>query len=324
MILDGQLPAHVEQAAHALAAGGLVGLPTETVYGLAADACNDQAVRGIYAAKGRPADHPLIVHVCDASQAAYFARNIPGFAQELMQRHWPGPLTLILERQPGIADGPSAGQGTIGLRCPAHPVAQALLRSCLALGIQGLAAPSANRFGKVSPTSARHVEEELGPDLLVLDGGDCTVGIESTIVDCTRGQPVVLRPGDIARSDIERGPGLAPGADAPNAPGTLAAHYAPKARVRLMSRGMLETALDMLGADAPKLGLYSPTVLRVASSKVLQRRMPTDPRQAARELFATLRSFDEAGVSLIWVETPPDTPEWEAVLDRLQRAAASG
>ena len=183
MILDGARPEAIAQAVDALAAGRLVGLPTETVYGLAADAGNAAAVRAIFATKGRPADHPLIVHVAGAAAVPAFASAVPDFAQRLIDACWPGPLTLILPRRPGVADAAAGGHPSIGLRCPAHPVARALLAACAARGIAGLAAPSANRFGRVSPTTAAHVAAEFGDELLVLDGGACNVGIESTIID---------------------------------------------------------------------------------------------------------------------------------------------
>ncbi len=330
MILDGHAPGHVARAAEALAAGQLVGLPTETVYGLAADAGSDAAVRQIFAAKGRPADHPLIVHVASASAVAAFAGEMPAFARRLIDAFWPGPLTLILPRRPGVAAGAAGGHATLGLRCPAHPVAQALLAACAARGVHGLAAPSANRFGRVSPTTARHVAAEFGDDLLVLDGGPCAVGIESTIVDCTRGAPVLLRPGQLARADIERAAGqrlrlkeeLA--APDPRAPGTLVAHYAPRARLRLMGAAELRTALELLGADARPIAVWARAPLQGASSHLLLRRMPDDADAAARQLFAVLRGFDDAGARLIWVEAPPADPAWDGVRDRLQRAAASG
>ncbi|HNN15988.1 MAG TPA: L-threonylcarbamoyladenylate synthase, partial [Giesbergeria sp.] len=199
MILDGNDPSAIAAAARALRGGALLGLPTETVYGLAADASSDAAVAQIFAAKGRPSDHPLIVHVADASGITHFAREVPAFAQALVDAFWPGPLTLILPRLSGVATAATGGQDSVGLRCPAHPVAHAVLQACAAPGdgpelggppVWGLAAPSANRFGRVSPTTAQHVQDELGEALLVLDGGPCGVGIESTIVDCTRGVPV--------------------------------------------------------------------------------------------------------------------------------------
>ena len=328
MILDGTLPDSIATAAQALRSGALLGLPTETVYGLAADASNDAAVRQIFAAKGRPADHPLIVHVADAAGISHFAGEVPAFAQVLVDAFWPGPLTLILPRLPGIAIAATGGQDSVGLRCPAHPVAQAVLRACTNLGVWGVAAPSANRFGRVSPTTAQHVQEELGTELLVLDGGPCAVGIESTIIDCTRGVPVLLRPGAITRAQIAAACGLVPLSQeelpkhTPRASGTLASHYAPNAKVRLMDAKALQAGLDVLGADAAHLGVYARAPLRSHSSAVLLHCMPNDPTAAAQQLFATLRTLDNAGARLIWIETPPDTPEWEGVRDRLQRAAA--
>ena len=335
MILDGNDPSAIEAAARALRSGALLGLPTETVYGLAADAGSDAAVAQIFAAKGRPSDHPLIVHVADAEGVRHFAREIPAFAQALIDAYWPGPLTLILPRLPGVATAATGGQDSVGVRCPSHPVAQAVLRACArtdaALGghpVWGVAAPSANRFGRVSPTTAPHVQDELGADLLVLDGGACGVGIESTIVDCTRGVPVLLRPGAVTREQIQSACGVAPLSKedlpdhTPRASGTLESHYAPTARVRLMDAKALQTSLDLLGADAAHLAVYARSPVRSASRQVLMRRMPTDATAAAQELFATLRSLDDAGVKLIWIETPPADPAWEGVRDRLQRAAA--
>ena len=338
MILDGHLPASIEAAARALRSGALLGLPTETVYGLAADASNDTAVAQIFAAKGRPSDHPLIVHVADASAIAHFASAVPVFAQALVDAFWPGPLTLILPRRPDKARAATGGQDSVGLRCPAHPVAHAVLRACAqddpALGgapVWGVAAPSANRFGRVSPTTAAHVQAELGDALLVLDGGPCAVGIESTIVDCTRGVPVLLRPGAITRAQIEAACGLRPlskeelPAHTPRAPGTLLAHYAPNAKVRLMDARALQAGLDLLGKDAAHLAVYARTPLRKAAGAhgVQLRQMPHDAEAAAAELFAVLRALDDQGTRLLWIETPPDTPDWEGVRDRLQRAAAA-
>ena len=240
MICDGFLPQSIALALSAIRQGEVLGLPTETVYGLAADACNEAAVAKIFATKARPANHPLIVHVAQAEGVAAFAREVPAFAQQLMAHFWPGPLTLILPRLAHVAAAAAGGQDSIGLRCPAHPVAQALLQACAVQGIAGLAAPSANLFGRVSPTSAQHVQAELGNALLVLDGGSCEVGIESTIVDCTRGAPVLLRPGQITRAQIQAACGLQVVdkdvlmAPAPRASGTLESHYAPRAKVRLL------------------------------------------------------------------------------------------
>ncbi len=332
MILDGALPSSVQAAAQALARGELLGLPTETVYGLAADADDDAAVARIFAAKGRPANHPLIVHVADSAAITHYAKEVPLFAQQLIDAFWPGPLTLILPRLPAAARASTGGQDSVGLRCPAHPVAHAVLVACQRLDppVWGVAAPSANHFGKVSPTTAQHVADAFGDDLLVLDGGACAVGIESTIVDCTRGVPVLLRPGAISRADVQRACGLRPlskeelPAHTPRASGTLLAHYAPTARVRLMDARQLQAGLDVLGADAAHLAVYARAPLRSASSRVILRRMPDDAAAAAQQLFAALRGFDDAGARLIWIETPPDTPDWEGVRDRLQRAAAAG
>ena len=327
MILPGTDPQAIDDAARCIQAGGLVGFPTETVYGLGADASSDTAVAGIFAAKGRPANHPLIVHVADAAQVSDYASSVPPFAERLMQAFWPGPLTVILPRRDGVAAAAAGGQNSIGLRCPAHPVALAFLKACNT----GVAGPSANRFGRVSPTTAEHVAGEFGDDLLVLDGGPCAVGIESSIVDCTRGQPVLLRPGVLTRAQLEAACGQ-PVLDkdavqaigsAPRASGTLESHYAPNAKVRLMEASAMQTALDLLGADAAHIAVYARTLLRLQSPNVLYRRMPDDPLTTAQQLFSVLRSFDAQGVRLIWVETLPVDTEWDGVRDRLGRAAAS-
>ncbi len=327
--------AAIEQAAQALLDGQLVGLPTETVYGLAANTIDDAAVAKIFAAKGRPADHPLIVHLASRNQVPLFAIQVPEFAQALMAAFWPGPLTLILPRQPGVATASAGGQDSIGLRCPSHPVAQALLLACLPMGLMGVSAPSANRFGRVSPTSAAHVQSELGPELLILDGGECVVGIESTIIDCTRGEPVMLRPGHIMRAQIQAACGRAVldkdalqevmGQLAPRASGTLESHYAPRAKVRLMTASDIIHKLQALGPHANILGVWSaerPADDERLGSGVLWRQQAATAEQAAHDLFSVLRDLDTRGVSQIWVQLPPDMPEWEGVRDRLQRAAA--
>jgi L-threonylcarbamoyladenylate synthase len=328
MILPGSDPQAIVEAARRIKAGALVGFPTETVYGLGADASSDQAVAGIFAAKGRPAEHPLIVHVAEAAQVHDYASSVPQFAARLMKAFWPGPLTVILPRREGIASAAAGGQNSIGLRCPAHPVALAFLTACNT----GVAGPSANRFGRVSPTSAQHVQQEFGDDLLVLDGGPCAVGIESSIVDCTRGQPVLLRPGVLTRAQLEAACGEPVldqdelpqrAGDAPRASGTLAAHYAPNARVRLMHADAIQTALDLLGEDAAHIAVYARSIVRITSTEVLYRRMPDDAAATAQQLFAVLRDFDAQGVKLIWIEPPPEAAQWDGVRDRLGRAAAS-
>lgn len=333
MILDGRTPEAIARAATLLRAGGLVAFPTETVYGLGADATSDAAVAGIFAAKGRPSDHPLIVHVAagvpGTESLSRFAQPLPPFAQQLVTAFWPGPLTLIVTRQPGVGAAAAGGQDTIGLRCPAHPVAQALLAACAAQGVPGVAGPSANRFGRVSPTTAAHVQDEFGDALTIVDGGPCAVGIESTIVDCSRGVPVLLRPGAITRAQVEavcgervRDPAELAAPD-PRASGTLEAHYAPTAKLRLMDARALQAGLDVLGTQAAHMAVWSRSVLKSRSRRVLQRRMPDDAATAAQQLFAVLREFDAGGAKLIWVETPPDGPEWDGVRDRLRRAAAA-
>ena len=359
----------VEQAAKAIADGELLAFPTETVYGLGADACNDTAVAKIFCAKGRPADHPLIVHVCDAASVAHFAADIPDFAQRLIQAFWPGPLTVIVPRRAGVAAASAGGQDSIGLRCPAHPLARSLLSECAKLGVHGVSAPSANKFGKVSPTTAAHVIAEFGDAVPVLDGGACSVGIESTIIDCTRGAPVLLRPGVLTSAQLEAAMGQrllsndehsaqlisrqeaesalkssdqaaqtpignnalpefgsdalrTAGTDAPRASGTLASHYAPAAPLRLMDAKALQTALDLLGADAKNIAVYARAVLKPQSSHIIIRRMPDDAIATAQQLFAVLREFDAQKVRLIWVETVPPDAAWDGVRDRLQRAAA--
>jgi L-threonylcarbamoyladenylate synthase len=329
MILPGTDTQAIAEAARRIQAGELVGFPTETVYGLGADASSDQAVAGIFAAKGRPSDHPLIVHVADTAQVSDYAASVPPFAAKLIKAFWPGPLTVILPRKPGVAAAAAGGQDSIGLRCPSHPVALAFLKACNT----GVAGPSANRFGRVSPTTARHVQQEFGDSLLVLDGGPCDVGIESSIVDCTRGRPVLLRPGILTPAQLEAACGEAvlgkdefeqqALGDAPRASGTLEAHYAPNAKLRLMDAGPIQTALDLLGADAAHIAVYARSIVRIKSDKVLYRRMPDDALATAQQLFAVLRDFDAKGVKLIWVENPPPDADWDGVRDRLGRAAAS-
>ncbi len=322
MIHLGTDPAAVAEAARLIRSGELIGLPTETVYGLGADASNDAAVALIFAAKGRPSNHPLIVHIAEAQQVLDYASSVPPFAAQLIAAFWPGPLTLILPRKPGVASAAAGGQDSIGLRCPSHPVAQALLKACRT----GVAGPSANRFGRVSPTTAAHVADELGDGLFVLDGGPCDVGIESTIVDCTRGQPVLLRPGVLTRAQLEAACGEpvldneALTTNAPRASGTLASHYAPNAKVRLMDKSELEVALAAV-EPSQRIAIYAYSIADINEASVLYRAMPLQASQVAHELFAVLREFDAQGVAQIWVEALPATTEWDGVRDRLMRAA---
>jgi L-threonylcarbamoyladenylate synthase len=339
MILDGQSPQSITAAAQALQRGELLGLPTETVYGLAADAGNDEAVGKIFEAKGRPANHPLIVHVASAQEVTRFASSVPDFAQKLMDAFWPGPLTLILPRRPEVAAAAAGGQNSVGVRCPSHATAHAVLHAAQALGVYGVAAPSANLFGRVSPTSAAHVVDEFGDDLLIIDGGVCEVGIESTIVDCTRTAPVLLRPGVLTPQQLSDACGVTvitpsvPDAEAPRASGTLESHYAPKAKVRLMTATDLQKAVDECinpsTANAHVLpnqtvAVWSSSPVNVQGANACQFKwhpMPASAQNCAHQLFAQLRSFDAQGVAQIWVETPPQMPEWDGVRDRLTRAA---
>jgi len=325
-VLRGDDAASIDLAARQLAAGELVAFPTETVYGLGARADIDAAVAAIFHLKGRPPDHPLIVHVADIAGVRAFAADVPTPAQHLMDRFWPGPLTLVVHRRADIAAAAAGGLPTIGLRCPDHPVAQALLRAALARGVPGIAAPSANRFGRVSPTLAAHVVDEFGPDLTVLDGGACREGIESTIVDCTIDVPALLRPGTLDRRWLERvlgHPLRGHDAASPRVPGSLESHYAPRAAVHLAAPRRLAEAVLGAGREigSNRVGVYS-RVQPAGHPDAVFQAMPDDAAQVAHELFAVLRRFDAQGVLQIWVEAPPGSSEWDGVRDRLQRAAA--
>lgn len=306
----------IRSAARLLEAGKLVGLPTETVYGLAADAGNPDAVAAIFAAKGRPSNHPVIVHVARDADLSLWAAELPDEAKKLIAAFWPGPLTLILKRAPQVPAAVTGGQDSVGLRCPAHPVAQALLKE-FRQGQGGLAAPSANRFGRVSPTTAQHVIDEFGapgdgPVAAVLDGGPCDVGIESTIVDLTRLDtlgPALLRPGRISVDQIEQllGTSLAlPDQAAPRVSGSLDAHYAPKTPVALVAAAQVRHVADALQAKGRRVALL---------------RCELDAHDYAHALYASLRALDREGADLILVEQPPQEAAWQGVNDRLRRAA---
>lgn len=326
--------AQIDEAAALLDAGELVAFPTETVYGLGGDAENPSAVARIYAAKGRPANHPVIVHLAPHGDPQYWVSHLPADAQKLIDAFWPGPLTLILERAARIPDAVSGGQTSVGLRCPSHPVAQRLLEAFSARrgGHGGVAAPSANRFGHVSPTTAQHVRDEFGGAIHVLDGGACEVGIESTILDLSRGFPALLRPGRVTPREIADVLGVAPrlpdgtDATAPRASGTLKAHYAPRTPLALMPFASLEPMLAGAGAAGVRVALVARASSAGAwadASHVHFVAAPEDPDSYARELYGLLRALDRADVSRIFVEKLPDTLEWSAVNDRLGRAAAA-
>ena len=329
----------IARAAAHLADGALVAFPTETVYGLGADATNPAAVAAIYRAKGRPAGHPLIVHVASDADLEFWTPVLPPLARTLVDRFWPGPLTLILPRAANVGEAAAGGQETIGLRCPAHPVAQRLLRAFAAerheramtiAGI-GIAAPSANRFGRISPTTAAHVRaefaigrssasrERIDERIEILDGGACPLGIESTIVDCSRLSTiglVLLRPGSVTAAMIAEAIGiapLAPDAAAPRASGSLAAHYAPTTPLMLVDADAL--------ADAPSdVAVWTHS----AKAAVMRKTWHAAPRDAARyahDLYEMLRRLDVSGAREIWIERPPEGLEWAAINDRLRRAA---
>ncbi|WLI88576.1 L-threonylcarbamoyladenylate synthase [Massilia sp. R2A-15] len=316
----------IDAAARALEQGALVAFPTETVYGLGADAENPAAVAAIYAAKGRPQDHPVIVHLAPDADLDYWAADIPSEARQLAAAFWPGPLTMILKRAAHIPDAVSGGQETVGLRCPSHPVAIALLQAFKA-GKGGVAAPSANKFGNVSPTTAQHVRDEFGADgsvAMVLDGGASEVGIESTIVDLSRlatHGPVLLRPGHISAEAIaaviDRLP-APPDVAAPRASGTLESHYAPHTPVAMQDSATLKATLARLQQAGRKVALIHYSDLPEAHAQV---RLPTSPDGFAHALYASLRAMDHTGADLILVEAPPQGGAWLGVNDRLRRAA---
>ncbi len=317
--LSGDKPEDVARAAVILKAGGLVALPTETVYGLGADAADDEAVARIFVAKGRPADHPLIVHIASATDMTRWARDIPEAAWKLAAQFWPGPLTLILKRAPGVAEAASGGLDTIGLRVPGHPVAQALLQ---AFG-GGIAAPSANQFGRISPTCVDHVLSELdGRIEAVIDGGPCAVGLESTILDLSGSRPQVLRPGGIAAAALAAVIGQVdtqPSGEAPQVPGSLEAHYAPETPLRLVASPMLETEAAKLAATGTVIVLARRAPRTAVSCHWMQ--LPDEAAPYGHDLYARLREADARGGASLLIEQPPATAEWVAVNDRLRRAA---
>jgi L-threonylcarbamoyladenylate synthase len=305
----------VRRAAQILKRGGLVAFPTETVYGLGADASNEKAVTRLYEVKRRPADHPVIVHFASAQDAFTWARDVPQAATLLSKKFWPGPLTLILKRSERARDFITGGQDSVGLRVPSHPIAQRLLKE---FG-NGVAAPSANRFGLVSPTTPAHVREDLGDDVdLVLEGGPSEVGIESTIVDLSGAAPVLLRPGHISKSELEQILGTSvqeKSTSSPRHSGGLERHYAPRTPARLVPTYDLDKEIARLKQKVAVLAFSRPDE-RVD----YWLRMPRDPQLYAQKLYGALRELDSADCEEILVEAPPDTPQWAAVRDRLQRA----
>lgn len=318
----------IKAAAALLRAGETVAFPTETVYGLGADASNPLAVRKIFEIKGRPTCHPLIVHIAASSQLPVWAQNIPDAAWRLATAFWPGPLTLILRRSSQVPNEVTGGQDTIGLRVPDHPIATALLH---AFG-GGIAAPSANRFGQVSPTTAQHVHDKLGSKVgMLLDGGPCRIGVESTIVSLTHGEAVLLRPGGLSIEAIENTLNkkiLLAQAAAPKirASGMLDSHYAPTTPIEIHPADELWRRAHRLA----KLG-YKVAVLKlsdenkcISSSGITSFQMPLLADEYGRDLYATLHRIDHASFDRLLAETPPATQEWVAINDRMRRAAHSG
>ena len=336
----------IDQAAKGLAAGHLVAFPTETVYGLGADALSPHAVARIFLVKGRPADHPLIIHVADLGAAKAMASVWPESAQRLAQAFWPGPLTLIVQKAERVPMAVTGGQQTVGLRVPSHPMALDLLRAFEQVGSGAVAAPSANRFGGVSPTRAQDVARSLagrlGPSDLVLDGGACQVGLESSIVDCTVDPPRLLRPGGLPRAAIEAVVTLAPSAPSRGAPsteapqpprvsGSLDSHYAPTTRLVMLSRQALlqrcdarrasQQGMTTSGASGNTLCFcFEPQAVCPSPGLILEQ-APMDAADYGRSLYARLNDWDQQGFDELWLEAPPLKPEWEAVWDRLRRAS---
>jgi len=314
-------PEDLQAALRALRAGELVAFPTETVYGLGADARNPAAVRRIFTVKGRPARHPVIVHLSDASHLADWAREIPPAARRLAEQFWPGPLTLVLPRAAGVDDGITGGQDTVALRVPAHPIA----RQLLAAFAGGIAAPSANRYGRLSPTCAKHVREEFGDAVkLVLDGGDCPIGLESTIVAFGDDGARLLRPGRITAGQIRALLGeLAVGADesSPRVPGSTAAHYAPSTPLHIVPAGQIDARSAALSQGGQRVAVLAWRAPLGAHPAVTWINAGPRPQQYGHDLYAHLRSLDKAGCACILVQEVPDSEAWSAVRDRLRRAA---
>lgn len=315
--------ANIQISAELLHQGKLIAIPTETVYGLGADAKNPDAVKRIFAAKGRPADHPLIVHIPDKSVLKDWAIDIPESAWKLAEHFWPGPLTIVLKKHPDVPFEVTGGQNTVALRVPNHPVALSLLR---AFG-GGIAAPSANRFCRISPTQASHVEEELGDKVdMILDGGACQVGLESTIVDLSGVKPRLLRPGQISQSEIESVLQilleLPKDMEKIHAPGAMEVHYAPNAQTVLCSIEQIKKVLEgQVYEGKPKFGIltFKKETPTLVDSQIIT--MPDESKSYGHDLYNALRQLDNARVDIILVEYPPQTEDWAAINDRLKKAA---
>ena len=323
-MVTARLPqAEIDRAVDVLRAGGVVAFPTETVYGLGADAQNPDAVRKVFELKGRPATHPLIVHIEHPRMLERWALSVSPAASALAERFWPGPLTLVLRRAPAVDRAITGGQDTVAIRVPGHPVAQQLLR---AFG-SGIAAPSANRYGRVSPTRAEHVREEFGDALeVILDGGDCKFGLESTIVSCVEEVPRVLRPGLITLTQLRAVvPGVqgAPGTEAPRVPGSDAKHYAPATPLSIVNSRTLEEVVSQLTVEHERVAVLATRPPRHANKFMTWINAGRRADHYARELYVNLRTLDRSGAREILVEEVPPGESWDAVRDRLRRAASA-
>lgn len=314
----------IQTAVNILKRGGLVAIPTETVYGLGADASNESAIRKIFAAKERPFDHPLIVHLANIDQLSVWAREISPAAYKLATACWPGPLTMILKKQPQVLDVVTGHQDTVGIRIPRHPVAQELLT---AFG-QGIAAPSANKFTHISPTTAQAVQEELGDKVdLILDGGACEVGLESTIIDMTQAMPVILRPGMITAEEIAKildlpvHMGSSEHKDIPRVPGMHHLHYAPTTHTIMLATTDIPSWIKQLNPqDLPVALIHRQHISSVDTSAIHTIKMPDDAASFAHDLYHVLRTLDQQQFKLIVIEEVPLTNEWDAIRDRLNKA----
>lgn len=319
----------IEHSIEILREGGLVAIPTETVYGLAADADNEKAVMAIYAAKGRPADHPLIVHVSSADALEHWCKDIPPEAWLLTKRFWPGPLTIVLKKSDRCGLWVTGGQDSVALRCPSHPITHELLKRFAGPTHKGVTAPSANTFGRISPSTAQHVADDLGLKPtgkldMILDGGPCEFGLESTIINLSDGHPSILRHGVITRAMLEEALGFAvpdAGKGAPRASGRLKSHYAPKTRLELVDCEELSARLADFAGE-PVAVMASEETLATLGAVAFSITAPSEVLAYGRDLYENLHRLDTAGAVRILVERPPQTPDWAAVNDRLGRAAA--
>ena len=312
----------IEAAVEALRAGDLVAFPTETVYGLGANAQNPAALRKIFEAKGRPGHHPLIVHLDSARYLHRWTQRLSPEAEKLAARFWPGPLTLILPKAPHVLDAITGGQDTVAVRVPGHPMAQQLLT---AFG-GGIAAPSANRYGRISPTRAEHVRDELGDSVrIVLDGGECPLGIESTIVSCVESPVRLLRPGAVTLSQLRSAVGevvIGPGVTAPRVPGTSLSHYAPETPLEIVPGDAMEIFAESLNDQGERVAVLAMRLPLKTLPLVTWINAGRKPQMYAHNLYAHLRTLDKAGCAKILVQEVPADERWDAVRDRLQKAAA--